>query len=118
MAPVLSPRPGERPPGPDTEPSLGTVAPGRSITLYGRWYFDVCQDTVPFGGTLTPATPRGQVPLTLVPGDGRALPLVVAHPDANGSFTVVARVPVDAPLGPATIRDDEGHTVGLVVSDP
>lgn len=115
VGPQLSPEPD---PQPDVRVpvSLGDMARGEQVTLYGRWYLAECHDTVEVGDTWEPGPPMTDVPLTLTSAGSERV-LATAHPDQQGSFAVTVRIPDDLPLGPAAIRDDLGQTLALLATE-
>jgi hypothetical protein len=117
VAPVLSVARNAALPDPGHHPSLGSVARGQRVTVFGRWYFaDPCPDTATTGQQLPAAVPSGAVPLSLTTADNRTRVLTTAHPDSDASFTATLTVPSDAPLGHATITDTHDNVIDLVIT--
>jgi hypothetical protein len=103
-----------RSPEPHHGTTLGGVARGDSVTVYGRWYFGgPCRDVNPTGAR-RPAT---AVPLLLTTADGRTVTLASATPGGrDAAFTATIMIPADAAMGQARISDGEGHYVRLVIA--
>ncbi|MEO8889160.1 MAG: hypothetical protein ABI301_06400 [Jatrophihabitantaceae bacterium] len=117
VAPVLGVERNAGPTDPGQPPSLGEVAPGQQVTVFGRWYFrGPCQDTRANGQPLPAATPVGAVRLSLTTADHRMRVLATVHPDRNASFAATLTVPADAALGPATISDGQAHVIVLDIT--
>jgi hypothetical protein len=117
VAPFLRADPTRSPPGPGQPTSLGEVRAGQSVTVYGWWYYDgPCTDVVEVGQTIPPAHPSGAVALLLTTSDGQTATLATVQPRGDeASFTAIVDVPDNAPPGSATITDQLGHTVELVI---
>jgi hypothetical protein len=116
---VFGTMPDPQQPAPGAWPTLGAVAQGHSVRVYGKWYFaGPCQDTVTRGGPLPSARPEDVVVLTLRTSDGVSVDLATVHPDATAAFSATLDVPVAAATGPATITDNRGHLIKLVITEP
>jgi hypothetical protein len=117
VAPFLRADPTRSPPAPGHPTSLGEVAAGHSITVYGWWYYDgPCIDVSKPGQTIPPAHPGGAVTVLLTTADGQTATLATAQPRGDdASFAATANIPDNAPLGPATVSDQLGHQVELTI---
>jgi len=113
VAPFLRADQHGRPPEPHHATTLGRVARGDNVTVYGQWYYGgPCQDVNPTGAR-PPAT---AVPLVLTTSDGRSVTLASATPGGpDASFTAAITIPAAAATGQARISDDQGHYVKLVI---
>jgi len=103
----------------DDQPPDGTygakpprVRPGASLTIYGHWYTNTCQDTGVNGRRgNAPLDPLPPVRLTLTLPGGRVQHLgtyTPAGPDAG--FTATVHIPRNARTGTATIGDNRQDT--------
>ncbi len=82
------------------------VAPGDSLTVYGHWYTETCNDT----GGHDPEVPMPPVHLTVTCPGGAVDDLGEAGPGGGDmGFSVVVQVPVGTPTGVAKIRDDQEY---------
>lgn len=118
VGPVFGITPDPPPPAAGRWPSLGDVARGDSVTLYGKWYFaGPCQDTVTPRAASPSVSPASAVVLSLHTSDGAAHILATELPDNNAAFTATLALPVDAPIGQAAITDSRDHLIKLVITD-
>jgi hypothetical protein len=115
VGPVLIAHPGAPSAEPGRLQSLDAVRRGRQVTVSGEHYFRSCPDTVQFGQSLRTPSPQTDVQLTLTTADTKRVIFAVAHPSTAGSFTVTAEIPLNSSLGAATIRDNQGHVIPLVI---
>ncbi|WP_017935977.1 hypothetical protein [Nocardioides sp. Iso805N] len=91
-----------------------TIQPGRTVTIYGHWYTDTCNDT---SIDNAPLKPLPAVQLTLRMSDRSAVSLGRFVPDGpDMGFKVSVRVPTTAPQGAATITDDLNNTYRFTVA--
>lgn len=117
VAPAFGTTPEPQPLGPSKWPSLGEVTQGHSVTVYGKWYFGgPCADTVTGGGPVPSAAQEDAVLLSLRTSDGLSIDLATVHPDADAAFTATLALPIEVPTGPATITDNRGHLIELVIT--
>lgn len=83
------------------------VSPGDTITLFGHWYADACNDT---NRATAPAGPLPPVRLTLTLPDGTTRDLGMATPKcAELGFTVTVQVPQSASAGTASVSDNRAR---------
>ena len=117
VGPVFGTTPDPQSLGPGRWPSLGEVAQGHSVTVYGQWYFaGPCADTVTGDGPVPSAVPEDAVVLSLRTSDGVSIDLATVHPDADAAFAARLNLPVEARTGPASITDNRGHLIKLVIT--
>jgi len=115
VAPFLRADQRAQPPEPDHATSLGVVARGTSVTVYGRWYYSgPCQDKGPTAGARPPAA---TVSLVLKTSDGHAVTMTSATPKGpDASFAATVTIPAGAAPGKAKISDGRGNYVSVVVA--
>jgi len=85
-----------------------TVRPGQTLTIFGHWYTDTCNDTSADHAPLEPLSP---VRLTLrLPGEA-ALTLGEFAPEGHDmGFAVPIQIPATASSGIGVVKDDLHHT--------
>lgn len=105
------------PPDPDSPTSFGEVRPGQHLSVRGWYYYGgPCDDT---GSGAARPTSAGPVNLSLTTSDHRTAALGTAHPTgSNASFVLSVAVPAQAPAGPASIGDGQGHVIRLDITAP
>jgi hypothetical protein len=93
----------DQPPKGPFRASAPTVRPGETLTIYGHWYTDTCNDT----GGHDPLLPLSPVQLTVALPDGRTEHLGRFTPSGRDmGFAAAVCIPAATPAGTATIRDD------------
>jgi hypothetical protein len=102
VGPYLNDQP---PSGPFRGP-VPTVTPGVTITIYGHWYTNTCNDT----GGHEPLEPLPPVHLTLTLPGGDVQALGEFNPGGKDmGFSIGVHVPATTRAGTATVRDDQRH---------
>ena len=89
-----------------------TLRPGDSITLYGHFYTETCNDT----GGEDPLVPMDPVHLTATLPGGDEVDLGTFTPSGDDmGFTTTLVVPASTPDGNVRVSDGLGHPYSFVV---
>jgi hypothetical protein len=98
--------------------SPDAVRAGGTLTIKGRWFVSECYDTSVQGQSRPPNPPIASVRLVLRTTQRQVFDLAVAHPDQQGSFTMLVTVPSGAATGRATVatRNDLANRVEVAIT--
>jgi hypothetical protein len=77
--------------------------PGGIIHVSGAHFVATCNDVVVVGQPPAPNQPFGALPLLWSDRDHTAAQVAVVHPQSNGSFEAVVKLPSTAPPGPGQL---------------